>query len=158
VTKIYLAFGSNLGDRKNNIERALAALAPEITIIKTSPFYETSPMYIEDQPTFLNIVSEAETDLAAEEVFQKIVMIQNNAAAHMHNMPRIIDVDLIFYGQEIISTADLIVPHPKMRERDFVLQPLFDIAPNLLDPVTGKRVQELLAEIPPHSRSVIRVV
>ena len=158
VTTIYLALGSNLGDRAENIKQAIVDLAPEIVVMKTSPLYETTPLYIEDQPTFFNMICEAETDLAAEEVLEKVIKLQTKASAHEHNMPRVLDIDLIFYADAVISTPSLTIPHPKFRERDFVLKPLVDIAPDLLDPVSMKTMRNLLAEIPGERRSIIRRV
>ncbi|OGG55888.1 2-amino-4-hydroxy-6-hydroxymethyldihydropteridine diphosphokinase [Candidatus Kaiserbacteria bacterium RIFCSPHIGHO2_02_FULL_55_20] len=155
MTTIYLGLGSNLGDRAGNIKRALAALAPEITVTKVSPTYETRPMYVTDQPDFFNAVCEATTELSAADVLRKIKAIEKEMGEHKHNAPRSIDIDLLLYGSGITDTPELTLPHAGLRERDFVLKPLCDITPELLDPVTGKTVSQLLDGLPPDRLSVI---
>ncbi|MBI5457518.1 2-amino-4-hydroxy-6-hydroxymethyldihydropteridine diphosphokinase [Candidatus Kaiserbacteria bacterium] len=152
---IYLGLGSNLGDRAGNIQRALASLAPEITVTKISPTYETKPMYVTDQPDFFNAVCEATTELSPEDVLKKIKSVEKEIGEHEHNAPRAIDIDFLLYGNEIIDTPELTVPHAGLRERDFVLRPLYEIAPALREPVTKKMVSQLLGELPPNKLSII---
>lgn len=158
MNTIYLGLSSNLGDRGVNIKQALAMLAPEITVTKVSPVYETKPMYVEGQPDFFNAVCEAMTELSPEDMLKKIKSVEKEMGEHEHNAPRAIDIDLLLYGDQIIDTPELKVPHPGLRERDFVLQPLSDIAPDLPDPVTGETVSQLLNELPQSVLSVVRPV
>jgi 2-amino-4-hydroxy-6-hydroxymethyldihydropteridine diphosphokinase len=147
VKTIYLGLGSNLGGREENLKRALAALAPEISVTKTSKMYETAPMYVTDQPEFLNMVYEAVTELPPQDVLQKIKTIQKEMGEHEHNRPRIIDIDILFYGDEIIGTPELTVPHPKIAERAFVLAPMADIVPDFVHPILHGTIAELLAKL-----------
>ena len=143
MTTIYLGLGSNLGEREHNLSHALMRLAPAIIVKKKSAVYETEPMYIRNQPKFLNMVCEATTELSTQEVFRKIKSVESVMGEHEHNGPRIIDIDLLFYGNDIIDTPNLIVPHPKLVERGFVLIPLSDIAPDFVHPVYGATIKEL---------------
>src|SRR3989344_6556592 len=113
-----------------------------------SPIYETKPMSNVEQENFYNAMCRASTELSPEAILHKLKAIEEDMGAHEHNAPRTIDLDLIFYGNELRETLELTVPHPRFRERDFVLQPLVDIAPALQDQVTGKTVSALLAELP----------
>ncbi len=140
---IYLGLGSNLGDRDANLKKALAALAPEISVTKASKTYETEPMYVTDQPRFLNMVCEATTELSATDVFKKIQAIEKEMGEHAHNQPRVIDIDMLFYGNDIVDTPELTVPHPKIAERRFVLEPMADIAPYFVHPVLHVTIREL---------------
>lgn len=158
MTTIYLALGSNIGDRQAHINRALEMLAPEIAVRKRSSIYETKPMYVQGQSEFFNMVCEVETDLSPEEVMQKITAIQHAFGAHEHNGPRAVDIDLIFYGNQVIRTPSFTIPHPKFHERDFVLRPLIEIAPAMRDPESGTTMQEFLDEIPESARTIIRAI
>ena len=144
MTNIYIGLGSNVGDREANLKRALAALAPEITVTKLSSVRETEPMYNTQQPKFLNAVAEATTELSPQAAFEKLESIEKEMGEHEHNQPRTIDLDLLFYGREVVQTPDLTVPHPRLAERRFVLEPLAEIAPSLMHPVFNVTVSELL--------------
>lgn len=138
---VVIAFGSNLGDREANILAASRALAVE----RLSPLYETDPMYVEDQPAFLNAAALLETSEGPLELLAKIKALEFEIGRlpRVRNGPREIDIDLIAYGALQLSSKLLNVPHPRMVERRFVLQPLFDIAPDLLLPGLGV-VRDLL--------------
>ena len=156
MTTIYLALGSNLGDREEYLRQARAKLAPEIIVGKISPVYEAEPMYNTVQPTFLNAVCEAATALSSEEVLAKIQGIEREMGEHVHNQPRIIDIDLLFYGSLTAVFPRLTVPHPKIAERAFVLAPMADIAPDFVHPVLGVTIAELLAQLGDFSKQVWR--
>jgi 2-amino-4-hydroxy-6-hydroxymethyldihydropteridine diphosphokinase len=145
VAKIYLGLGSNLGSREENLQQAVAKLAPEITVTKVSPVYESEPMYLETQPKFLNAACEAQTLLSPLETLRKIKSIEKEMGEHDHNGPRVIDIDLLLYGDEKIDTPELVVPHADMAERAFVVMPLSDIAPDLVHPLLGRSISELKA-------------
>ncbi|MEY4747239.1 MAG: hypothetical protein RLZZ416_288 [Candidatus Parcubacteria bacterium] len=136
-----------MGDREANIGKALAALAPEIVVEKISTLRETDPMYNTEQPKFLNAVVEARTDLLAQDVLKKVKAVEMMMGEHEHNKPRAIDLDLLFYADEIVESPDLTVPHPKLAERKFVLEPLVEIAQGLVHPALGVTVAELLKKI-----------
>ncbi len=140
---IYLGLGSNLGDRQQNLLLALAALEPEVTIQKTSFTCETDAMYNVGQPKFLNVVCEAVTQLPPFGVLRKIKKIEMAMGRHAHNEPRVIDIDLLFYGNEIMETQELKVPHPSIAERAFVLVPMADIAPRFTHPILHCTIAEL---------------
>lgn len=136
-----IAFGSNLGDRQANILAAASALG----VKPLSRIYETDPMYVEDQPAFLNACALLETDSGPFELLARIkaLELEIGRLPRVRNGPREIDIDLIAYGSLQILSGSLIVPHPRLVERRFVLQPLHDIAPDLVLPGLGK-VKDLL--------------
>src|SRR3989338_216963 len=155
--EIFLGLGSNVGNREDNLRHAIERLAPEIRLEKQSAIYRTMPMYVKEQPEFLNMTIQAETELSAHEVFQKIDTIQKEMGEHRKNQPRSIDIDLLFYGNEIIETPELTVPHPKIAERAFVLAPLADIAPDFSHPVLGVAIAELLKLLGDTSKDVRKI-
>ena len=120
-------------------------LAPEITVTKVSGILETEPMYVQEQPKFLNMVCEATTELAPLQVLQKLQNAERAAGRkeYIHNQPRVIDIDLLFYADEIIKTPELTIPHPKIAERGFVLIPMSEIAPDFVHPILGVTIREL---------------
>ena len=136
-----------MGDREMNLQKALAELAPEVTVVKLSTLHETEPMYNTDQPKFLNAVCEATTELSALEVLKKLKSIEKEMGEHEHNQPRIIDIDLLFYDNEIIETSELTIPHPKIAERRFVLEPMAELASEFVHPVLGVTIAELLRKL-----------
>lgn len=146
MTLVYIALGGNIGDRMANLEAAIAALAPKVTVLERSPVYETDPKYVTDQPRFLNMVLSAETGLAASALlaFLKSIEKKLGRGPGERNGPRPIDLDIVFFGDEVIDLPDLIVPHPRLTERAFVLRPLADIATARIHPITGAGVGEML--------------
>lgn len=142
---IYLGLGSNLGRREENLQKALASLVPDITVTKISAIYETEPMYVQNQPKFLNMVCEAKTELAPMQVLHKLQMAEREGGReeYTHNKPRPIDIDLLFYGTEVVKTPELTIPHPKIPERAFVLDPMSEIAPDFVHPVLGETISQL---------------
>lgn len=149
MVEVYIAFGSNIGNRKANITNAFEALKQEMKILKRSALYETKPMYVEEQDWFLNGAAKVETNLAPMQLllFLKDVEQKLGRKSVERNGPRIIDLDILFYGKKIVNEKDLHVPHPKMNERAFVLVPLDEIAADFIHPITQKTVSELLAEL-----------
>lgn len=144
MSKIYLSLGTNLGDKESNLEQALRLLAQEVKILKTSSLYETEPVGFKDQPWFLNMVLEGKTDLSASDLlsFTKSIESEMKRIKTIVNGPRIIDVDILLYDDEKIETEDLIIPHPRMQERAFVMVPLYEISSDLI--ILGKSIKDII--------------
>ncbi|QZA76648.1 2-amino-4-hydroxy-6-hydroxymethyldihydropteridine diphosphokinase [Deefgea tanakiae] len=150
MTHIFVALGANLGDPAAQLQQAIAALAawPTMTLLQSSSFYASAPVGYTDQPDFVNAVCELETELSALEVLAALLSIEaeNGRERNFKNSPRTLDLDLILYGNEQIDVPDLTVPHPRMHERAFVLQPLLEIAPQAQIPGLGA-AQDYLAAV-----------
>jgi 2-amino-4-hydroxy-6-hydroxymethyldihydropteridine diphosphokinase len=144
--KIFLSLGSNLGDREGNLRTAIEYLP----VSRVSPIYETEPVDYTDQPWFLNQVAEIETELSPIELLAATSRIEYDLGRvrSVPRGPRTIDIDILLYGDRIVNTPDLRIPHPRMAERRFVLAPLADLAPDLKHPVTGRTIREMLAAAP----------
>lgn len=156
---VYLSLGSNLGDRAKNLEEATAALRKAaINVTRISSTYETEPVDYLDQPWFLNTVLEAETELAAAALLQTLRGIEMKMGSRklIAKGPRLIDMDILLYANEVIDTPELQIPHPRMHLRRFVLQPLAEIAPRILHPILGLTPAEMLARTP--DKSAVRTV
>ena len=147
---VYLALGTNLGDRQQNLKQALQKLPPQITVLNTSRLYETAPAYVIDQPAFLNMALKGQTNLSPEELLIYLKHIEDEMGRQqtIRYGPRIIDLDILFFDDWVLNTPDLQIPHPRLAERGFVLYPLADIAANLVHPVYHKTVKELLDALP----------
>ena len=142
---VYLGLGSNMGDRQDNLDRALEFLSQRLRMGKVSSIYDTEPVGNPDQPRFLNLVCQAYTRLAPTALLALAKGIENKLGrAGKSNAPRPIDIDILLYGEQVIDNPELVIPHPKMTERAFVLVPLDEIAPELVHPVNGKTIKELL--------------
>ena len=145
--EIYLGLGSNIGDRETQLRSAVTALKQqEVTVRRSASLYATEPRDFEDQPWFLNTVIEVRTLLEPEVLLQRCLEIEKNAGrvrGHTKG-PRPIDIDILIYRDRLIDQPNLIVPHPRYRERRFVLVPLAELVPNLADPVCGLTMQQLL--------------
>lgn len=148
----FIGVGSNLGDRQRNIEYAkqILSYAPNVRFIKSAPIYETNPVGGPPQGLFLNTVWETETDLPAKDLLSLLLKIELDLGRERleKNSPRTIDLDLLFYGDDIIRDPELRVPHPKLHERWFVLKPLWDLRSDWVHPVLKKSICELLDERP----------
>ena len=149
---VYLLLGSNLGDRNALIEEAIVAIKHQIgRLISRSSLYETAAWGKEDQPGFLNIALAVETSLDAQEVLVQALAIEKELGRIRFEKwgARLIDIDIIFYGNEVISIADeLEIPHPEMHNRKFVLVPMAEIAEDYIHPVFKMKISEILRELP----------
>jgi 2-amino-4-hydroxy-6-hydroxymethyldihydropteridine diphosphokinase len=145
MTPVAIALGSNLGDRERHLHDAIAALAPIVHNLRVSTFHDTAPVGVAPQPMFLNAVAVGETPLSARALLERMLQIEASFGRERPypGAPRTLDLDLILYGSEIHSLPELTVPHPRFRERRFVLAPLAEVAPDWRDPVSGRNVQEL---------------
>ena len=145
----YLALGSNLGDRRANILRAVDLLGEVSSGLRLSPLYETEPAGFESQPPFLNAACGLWIGLDPFALFHKMRRIQNEVGGPhtFPNAPRALDVDLLLYDRLVIDTPALTIPHPRMAERDFVLRPLADLAPAYDHPRLGATVADLLGAL-----------
>jgi 2-amino-4-hydroxy-6-hydroxymethyldihydropteridine diphosphokinase len=149
MTGIYLSLGSNIGERAENIARAIAALAAFcVRVVKQSALYETEPVEFLEQDWFLNCVVEVETELAPGELMRALLEIERGMGRErvLPKGPRIIDMDILLYGSRVVRGADLEIPHPRMAARRFVLVPLAEIAALVVHPVLKKAIADLLVE------------
>ena len=146
---VYIALGSNLGDREANLRQALQRLPPAVRLLQASPIYETPPWGYTEQPAFLNQAVKAETELSPADLLRYLKEVETRLGrqATFQYGPRKIDLDILFYDQDIVETPRLRIPHPHLAERAFVLLPLADLSPELKHPVLGKTVRQLLAEV-----------
>ncbi len=146
---IFIGLGSNLAYREINLARAREMISSQCRIVHTSSIYETQPLYNLDQPLFLNQVVEVETDLSPAALLSFLLEIESKMGRvrTVKNAPRIIDLDLLLYHDVILNTLQLILPHPLLQEREFVLVPLVEINPYIIHPLLNKTMKELLDEI-----------
>lgn len=148
-TQLFVALGSNLGNRLKNLQDAIRLMSGDFQIMRQSEVYETEPWGYEDQPRFLNQVIEAQTSLAVNDVLFQLKKIEKTMGREktFKNGPRLIDLDLLFYSDQIWQTARLVVPHPHLHERAFVLVPLAEIAPEFRHPILGESIRSLLEKL-----------
>lgn len=151
VTRAYIGLGSNLGDREASLRRALAALGagPDVELVAVSAFRETDPVGYADQPRFLNAAAEVETTLSPRELLDRLLAIERELGRAREGPrfgPRTIDLDLLVYGDEVVDEPGLTVPHARLHERRFALEPLAEISSGLLVPGRGT-VEDLLSRL-----------
>src|SRR5262245_24050664 len=156
MARIYLALGSNLGDRQRHLDEAVARLraVPGLTVRQVSPYYETAPVGgPAGAGAYLNAVAEADTSLSPDRLLQTLLDIERafGRIRSEPNAPRTLDLDLLLYDDLVRDGPDPVVPHPRMHERRFVLQPLADLAGGLVHPTIKKTTRELLDALPPDS-------
>jgi 2-amino-4-hydroxy-6-hydroxymethyldihydropteridine diphosphokinase len=156
---VYLGLGSNLGDRKENLNKALDYLSQRLRVTGKSSVYDTEPMENMEQPHFLNMVCQAKTMLKPEDllVLARGIESKLGRVPGKPNSPRTIDIDILFYGDKVVNTPELTIPHPKITQRAFVLVPLAEIAPELVHPVNKKTVKEMLKEIKKGVQGVLKL-
>lgn len=147
---VYLSLGSNLGDRAANLRTAMDKLAGLGTVEAVSAFYETEPVGLTNQPWFLNCAVKLETEKMPRQLISGVLNLEQEMRRQrkQKNGPRIIDVDILLFGTSVIDTAGLTVPHPRLHERRFVLEPLAEIAPDVRHPIFKRSMRELRDALP----------
>ncbi len=154
---VYLLLGSNLGNRRANLARALEALAEAgVRVIRRASLYATEPVDFEVQNWFLNTVVEAETELMPRQLLRVVQGIERRMGRRrmVRGGPRVVDIDILLYGTSVVHSPELTIPHPKLAERRFVLAPLRELAPALRHPAQGRTIAEMLAAS--SDRSLVR--
>jgi 2-amino-4-hydroxy-6-hydroxymethyldihydropteridine diphosphokinase len=153
---VYLSLGSNVGARAVNLEMAISRLEELGHVFAASSFYDTEPVEVTAQPMFLNCVVALETELLPQQFMRAILDIEREMGRRRTQAkgPRTIDIDILLFGNAVIDTPDLTVPHPAMHERRFVLEPLAEIAPDLRHPVLRKTTKELRNALQPGTQKV----
>jgi 2-amino-4-hydroxy-6-hydroxymethyldihydropteridine diphosphokinase len=157
MPQVYLSLGSNMGDKEHSITQALKLLSERCTVKKISRFYRTEPVSTIPQEWFLNCAVEGETSLHPAELLSFIQSIEQRLGRVKitKDGPRIIDIDILFYENKIIRTKNLVVPHPLLQDRLFVLQPMMDLNPALMHPVLKKTIQTLYQNVPKNKKVLL---
>lgn len=147
---VYIALGSNVGDCEEHLRQARARIeSPDLRVLRASSIYETAPRDVEDQPWFLNQVLECETDLFPRQLLARLQKIEQDMGRkrRMAKGPREIDLDILLFGDAVVKAPELEVPHPRIAERRFVLEPLAELIPEKRHPGTRKTMREMLAAV-----------
>ncbi|MCB9958897.1 MAG: 2-amino-4-hydroxy-6-hydroxymethyldihydropteridine diphosphokinase [Rhodospirillaceae bacterium] len=149
MPRILLGLGGNLGDRASTMRAAIAGLTRFLNVSAVSPVYETAPMYLKDQPAFLNLALTAETDMAPASLLAAVKYLEQRLGRvpGVRYGPRPIDIDILLFGLTIETADDLTIPHPRMAERGFVLVPAADVAGDWVHPVLGRTIGDMLASL-----------
>jgi 2-amino-4-hydroxy-6-hydroxymethyldihydropteridine diphosphokinase len=149
IKNVFIALGSNIGDRQANLEKARSSFDPEIEILQCSSVYKTPPWGYFDQPVFLNQVCECGTRLEPLDLLNYLKGIEKEMGRELSFLygPRLIDLDILFYDQLVVDYPNLSIPHPHIEKRAFVLVPLMDIAPEFCHPATGVTVQDMYHKV-----------
>jgi 2-amino-4-hydroxy-6-hydroxymethyldihydropteridine diphosphokinase len=157
---VYLSLGSNLGDRAANLRNAIKKLQEIGQVVAVSSFYETEPMEVTDQPWFVNCAVALKTELMPRQFLSLMLKIEREMGRRRVRPkgPRTIDIDILLFGNSVVHTPQLDVPHPAMHQRRFVLQPLSEIAADARHPVLKKKVCELLGALPRRSGEVRKLI
>jgi 2-amino-4-hydroxy-6-hydroxymethyldihydropteridine diphosphokinase len=158
-TTVYLGLGSNLGERKENLEKAMEYLSQRMRVTGKSSIYDTEAMENHEQPRFLNMVCQVKTIFKPQDILMLAKSIERKMGRqpNSHNAPRPIDIDILFYGDEIIDTPELTVPHPGLPNRAFALVPMAEIAPDLVHPVIKKTMSTMLTELENGIQGVMKI-
>lgn len=159
LSEAYIGLGSNLGDSARNLRSALQMMEEFAADVRPSPLYKTAPLGFRSQPPFFNAVCRVTTRLTPFELMDRLLGIEAAIGRRrvFRNAPRSLDMDILLIGVRALRSPPLVLPHPRMAEREFVLRPLADIAPNLTHPVTGISISEMLRSLPGRSEAMSRV-
>ena len=160
-SRVFIGLGSNLGNRLGHLRGAIAAIreVPGLTVVKMSSVYETEPVGNRDQPQFINAVLEIGCELSPQELLTALQRIERHMGRERHGkwQPRVIDLDIVFFGDLVLASPELTVPHPEAAGRAFVLEPLAELAPDFTDPVTRTTVAHLLAKLDRTGQAVAKL-